>query len=174
MNSKTIVFTVVFLLLVLLFPLNNIFAAICAATGNVAWSIVLLTFLIKLAFMPIQVLAGKSAKKMAQNEPINPLTSIVPALISIPVFWSLFQVFKESSLTVADPFFLLPTIACIVFGVSLMYGPSSHKVSKKMVVGLTSVFGLFMFKMPAAVLIYTITSSSFSMAEKYIVNKFFC
>jgi YidC/Oxa1 family membrane protein insertase len=93
-------------------------------TGNWGWAIVIITFLLKLAFYPLSETSGKSMAKMRvlgprikalqdtykddrealgrkmmdlyKEEKINPLAGCLPILIQMPVFFAFYWVLLES------------------------------------------------------------------------------
>ena len=103
-------------------------------TGNWGWSIILVTFLIKLIFYPLQQAAGRSMAKMRavgprmkqiqetfkddreklgrammelyKKEKINPLAGCLPTIVQIPVFISFYRVLLESVEMRQAPFLL--------------------------------------------------------------------
>jgi YidC/Oxa1 family membrane protein insertase len=103
-------------------------------TGNWGWSIIIVTFLIKLLFYPLQQAAGRSIAKMRavgprmkqiqetfkddreklgrammelyKKEKINPLAGCLPMIVQIPVFISFYRVLLESVEMRQAPFLL--------------------------------------------------------------------
>jgi YidC/Oxa1 family membrane protein insertase len=102
--------------------------------GNWGWSIIIVTFLIKLIFYPLQQAAGRSMAKMRsvgprmkqiqetfkddreklgrammdlyKKEKINPLAGCLPMVVQIPVFISFYRVLLESVEMRQAPFLL--------------------------------------------------------------------
>ena len=115
-------------------PLYWVLEKIERAVGNWGWAIVILTFLIKLAFYPLSAASYKSMAQMRQLQPrlvalkerygsdrqkmnqammdlyktekINPLGGCLPILIQIPVFIALYWVLLESVELRQAPFIL--------------------------------------------------------------------
>ena len=105
-------------------PLFWLLEKVHAITGNWGWAIVIVTFLLKLAFYPLSEASGKSMAKMRtlapriknlqetykddreklgrammelyQREKINPAAGCLPILIQIPVFLAFYWVLVES------------------------------------------------------------------------------
>jgi YidC/Oxa1 family membrane protein insertase len=103
-------------------------------SGNWGWSIIIVTFLIKLLFYPLQQAAGRSMAKMRsvgprmkqiqetfkddreklgrammdlyKKEKINPLAGCLPMIVQIPVFISFYRVLLESVEMRQAPFML--------------------------------------------------------------------
>ena len=199
---------------IIISPLNKLLVSIYDHTGNLGWAIIILTLLLKTILTPLQYIALKSSKKIKEIQPllknikqkfksdlkrqrdetarvfkekkVNPLHGIIPSLLSIPIFWALFQIFKESSSTIGasfvswlvdlslpDPLYILPILAGVLYLLSMLFGGSSpgNKISNKLKFFMVGVFTIFMCKMPAAILLYTITSTGFSIVEKYLINR---
>src|SRR5580704_1891684 len=102
--------------------------------GNWGWSIIIVTFLIKLLFYPLQQASGRSMAKMRavgprmkqiqetfkddreklgrammelyKKEKINPLAGCLPMIVQIPVFISFYRVLLESVEMRQAPFLL--------------------------------------------------------------------
>jgi YidC/Oxa1 family membrane protein insertase len=111
-------------LTVLAKPLFDALGWVHGATGNWGLSIILVTFLLKLVFYPLQETSGKSMAKMKllsprikqlqetykddreklgrammdlyKREKVNPATGCLPVIIQIPVFFAFYQVLLES------------------------------------------------------------------------------
>jgi YidC/Oxa1 family membrane protein insertase len=109
---------------ILAMPLFWLLSKVHALTGNWGVAIILVTFLLKLAFYPLSEASGRSMAKMKQLQPriknlqetyaedreklgrammelyqrekINPLASCLPILIQIPVFLAFYWVLLES------------------------------------------------------------------------------
>jgi len=105
-------------------PLFWVLDKIHGVTGNWGWAIIILTFLIKLAFYPLSATSYKSMAKMKKLQPrlqtlkdrygddkakmnqammeiykkekVNPLGGCLPIVIQIPVFIALYWVLLES------------------------------------------------------------------------------
>ncbi len=105
-------------------PLFWMLGIVHKAVGNWGWAIIIVTFLLKLAFYPLSETSGKSMAKMRvlgpriknlqdtykedkdklgkammelyQREKINPLAGCLPILIQMPVFFAFYWVLLES------------------------------------------------------------------------------
>ncbi len=115
-------------------PLFKLLALIHKLVGNWGWTIILVTFLIKLAFYPLSETSGRSMAKMRllaprikniqerykdnreqlgrammeiyKREKINPLAGCLPMLVQIPVFLAFYWVLLESVELRQAPFML--------------------------------------------------------------------
>ena len=79
-----------------------------------------------------------------------------------------------TDLSLPDPFFILPILAGILQLVVMFYGTTeSHesKMAGRFKFVMSAVFTGVMLKMPAALLLYTITSSMSSVIEKGVINR---
>lgn len=100
--------------------------------GNWGWSIILLTFLVRMIVMPLHIMSFRSMKAMQKVQPliqgirerykddpmalnretmelmkkhkVNPLGGCLPMLLQIPVFFALYRVFSESIELYQSPF----------------------------------------------------------------------
>jgi YidC/Oxa1 family membrane protein insertase len=105
-------------------PLFQLIQWVQGLLGNWGWAIIVVTFLLKLAFYPLSEAAGKSMAKMRvlaprmktlqetykddreklgrammelyQKEKINPLSGCLPMLVQMPVFLAFYWVLLES------------------------------------------------------------------------------
>ena len=119
--------------------------------------------------------------KLFKQKLINPFTSFIPVLLQLPLFYIFYNLLTTfpgiigTTLAVPDPLFILPIVAGILQFV-LMYFSSQDvpdsAMGKKLRVIMPLVFTGIMLKLPVAVLIYTITSSVYSIVEKGAMNKF--
>ncbi len=115
-------------------PLFNVLEWVHRAVGNWGWTIVIVTFLIKLAFYPLSEASGRSMAKMRilapriknlqerykdnreqlgrammdiyKKEKINPLAGCLPMLVQIPVFLAFYWTLLESVEMRQAPFML--------------------------------------------------------------------
>ena len=119
--------------------------------------------------------------KLFKQKSVNPFTSFIPVLLQLPLFYIFYNLLTTfpgiigTTLAVPDPLFILPIVAGILQFV-LMYFSSQDvpdsAMGKKLRVIMPLVFTGIMLKLPVAVLIYTITSSIYSIVEKGAMNKF--
>src|SRR5919112_1833886 len=72
--------------------------------GSWGWSIILLTFTVRIAILPLTFKGVKSKQRMNaeimqfyQREKVNPLGSCLPLLLQIPFFIALFYLLRSDS-----------------------------------------------------------------------------
>lgn len=119
--------------------------------------------------------------KLFKQKSINPFKSFIPVLLQLPLFYIFYNLLTTfpgiigTTLAIPDPLFILPIVAGILQFV-LMYFSSQDvpesAMGKKLRLIMPLVFTGIMLKLPVAVLIYTITSSVYSIVEKGTMNKF--
>lgn len=193
--------------------LTEVLAFFTALTGGLGGAIISMTVFFKLLLSPLSLFSMKASKKMKELKPVideikerfkndplsqqrevsklfrekkvNPFISFGVPLISIPLFWSLFNLFQDSSkvfgssflswipdLSKSDPFFVLPFLSVLVFAITFLWkNEELKKIPRGFRFLLIGLFATFMFKMPAAVLLYSISSTTFSNLEKVIFHK---
>lgn len=119
--------------------------------------------------------------KLFKQKSVNPLTGFIPVLLQLPLFYIFYNLLTTfpgiigTTLSIPDPLFILPIIAGILQFVLMYFStqdvPESD-MGKKLRVIMPLVFTGIMLKFPVAVLIYTITSTVYSIVEKGAMNKF--
>lgn len=125
--------------------------------------------------------------KLFKEKSVNPFMGFIPVLLQMPLFFGLYKLLNMSSdivganfagwltdLSLPDPLYILPILAGILQLLAMFYSSNeSHNpnMSGKIKFVMTAVFTGLMLKMPAAILLYTITSSVSSMVEKGVINK---
>lgn len=118
---------------------------------------------------------NEETMKLFKLKSINPLMSFVPVLVQLPLFYVFYNLLTTfpgiagTHFASPDPFFILPVIAGALQFVQLYY--SDQEGPKTMQVMIPLVFTGIMIKLPVAVLIYTITSSVYSLIEKGVFNR---
>lgn len=125
--------------------------------------------------------------KLFKEKSVNPFMGFIPVLIQMPLFYSLYKLLSISpeiigsnfygwliDLSLPDPLYILPILAGIIQLAVMFYGsnePQESKMGGKFKLIMSAVFTGIMLKMPAALLLYTITSSVYSVVEKGIINR---
>jgi YidC/Oxa1 family membrane protein insertase len=196
-------------------PLYKIFLQSTEVTSNYGVAIILITFALKLTLSPLQYVSMKSSLKMKKITPelsmikekwknnadkmkeetlrvfktnsINPLMSIIPGFLQIPLFFAFYSLLTHSKeiighhffgwltdLSLPDPLFILPIIAGLLQLVMMLRNDHnenhpSRKPHFKIVMPI--IFTGFMLKLPVAILIYTISSSVYALIEKVVLIK---
>jgi YidC/Oxa1 family membrane protein insertase len=117
---------------------------------------------------------------------VNPLAGVVPLLIQIPVFVTMYRVIRYheesfpsftsggllwfSDLTRADPYFLLPILSASVLLVSTeISSKNAAPGQKRMMRLLPLVFTAFIARFPAGLLIYWVASNTFTLGQNYLI-----
>lgn len=118
--------------------------------------------------------------QLFKHKSINPLMSFIPALLQLPLFYIFYQLLTTfpgpvgTHLASADPNFVLPVIAGVLqFMMMHFYNQekTESSMAKRMKILMPVIFTGIMIKLPVAVLIYTITSSVYSLVEKGIFSR---
>jgi YidC/Oxa1 family membrane protein insertase len=181
---------------------------------NYGITIILLTVGIKLIFVPLQYKSYKSMKMMKAIQPkiaavqekykgdrdklnkelmklyrdqkVNPLGSILPMFLQMPVFIALFNVLYMSidlrqapfmlwvtDLSVQDPFYVLP----IIMGATMFIqqkitpntmDPTQAKIMLILPVGMTFLFINF----PAGLVLYWMTNNILTITQQLVTDRF--
>ena len=181
---------------------------------NYGVTIILLTVGIKLLFVPLQYKSYKSMKMMKAIQPkiaalqekfkgdrdrlnkelmklyreqkVNPLGSILPMLLQMPVFVALFNVLYMSidlrqapfmlwvtDLSVEDPFYVLP----ILMGATMFIqqkitpntmDPTQAKIMLILPIGMTFLFINF----PAGLVLYWMTNNILTITQQLVTDRF--
>ena len=181
---------------------------------NYGVNIILLTVGIKLLFVPLQYKSYKSMKMMKAIQPkiaalqekfkgdrdrlnkelmklyreqkVNPLGSILPMLLQMPVFVALFNVlymsidlrqapfmFWVTDLSLEDPFYVLP----ILMGATMFIqqkitpntmDPTQAKIMLILPIGMTFLFINF----PAGLVLYWMTNNILTITQQLVTDRF--
>ena len=181
---------------------------------NYGVNIILLTVGIKLLFVPLQYKSYKSMKMMKAIQPkiaalqekfkgdrdrlnkelmklyreqkVNPLGSILPMLLQMPVFVALFNVLYMSidlrqapfmlwvtDLSLEDPFYVLP----IIMGATMFIqqkitpntmDPTQAKIMLILPIGMTFLFINF----PAGLVLYWMTNNILTITQQLVTDRF--
>jgi YidC/Oxa1 family membrane protein insertase len=181
---------------------------------NYGITIILLTVGIKLIFVPLQYKSYKSMKMMKAIQPkiaavqekykgdrdklnkelmklyrdqkVNPLGSILPMFLQMPVFIALFNVLYMSidlrqapfmlwvtDLSVQDPFYVLP----IIMGATMFIqqkitpntmDPTQAKIMLILPIGMTFLFINF----PAGLVLYWMTNNILTITQQLVTDRF--
>lgn len=186
--------------------LHNIF-------GNWGVAIIALTLVMRLLMLPFNIVSFKSARAMQKiqpqlaairekykNDPMqvnretmalmkqhnaNPLSSCLPMLIQIPIFFALWKTIGSSieiyqqpffgwitDLSAYDHFFVLP----ILMGITMYYQQkltptTMDPMQAKILNFMPLLFSLFMLSLPSGLTLYNFISSLFGVAQQYFLLK---
>lgn len=125
--------------------------------------------------------------KLYGERGINPLGGCLPVVVQLPIFIVLYQTIKRfehlesfrtggllwfHDLTVADPYFILP----VAYVLTMM---ASQEVTirrtdprqKQLMRFLPLTFGLFLFRFPAGLFVYWVTSNLITFCQNLIVYR---
>ncbi|MGH7182176.1 MAG: membrane protein insertase YidC [Nitrospiraceae bacterium] len=195
-------------------PIFYVLRFIYEYVPNYGVAIILLTCGIKLCFVPLQYKSYKSMKMMKAIQPkiaavqekykgdrdrlnkelmklyreqkVNPLGSILPMLVQMPVFISLFNVLYMSidlrqapfmlwvtDLSLEDPFYVLP----IIMGATMFIqqkitpntmDPTQAKIMLILPIGMTFLFINF----PAGLVLYWMTNNILTITQQVVTDRF--
>jgi YidC/Oxa1 family membrane protein insertase len=160
---------------------------------NWGWSIIIVTFLIKLAFYKLTAASGRSMAKMRnlgprikaiqerykddreqlgrqmmelyKREKINPLAGCLPILIQIPFFLAFYWVLLESVEMRQAPF--LGWISDL----SSRAMPSTDPMQAKIFAFMPVIMSVTMAWFPAGLVLYWLTNTLLSIAQQWRINK---
>lgn len=126
--------------------------------------------------------------KVFKENSVNPLMGFIPVLLQLPLFFAFYKLLRNSphivganfggwllDLSLPDPLYVLPIVAGL-FQLALMFynkESSETKMNGKVKLLMSAAFTGIMLKLPAALLLYTITSSVFSLLEKGVFKIIF-
>lgn len=181
-------------------------------TGSWGLAIIGLTVLIKTLLFPLGHKQGKSARAMAalrpeqerikeefaddrqrQNEEmmrlfkehnVNPVSGCLPALVQLPIFFSLYRALWVSTdiyqqgflwigdLTSADPYFILPLILMAVTFLQqkimpMAMDPAQQKI---MMYVMPLMLGSIFMAVPAGLALYMLVNSVLSVLQQHFIN----
>jgi len=195
-------------------PIFYVLRFIYEYVPNYGVAIILLTCGIKLCFVPLQYKSYKSMKMMKAIQPkiaalqekfkgdrdklnkelmklyreqkVNPLGSILPMLLQMPVFVALFNVLYMSidlrqapfmlwvtDLSLEDPFYVLP----IIMGATMFIqqkitpntmDPTQAKIMLILPIGMTFLFINF----PAGLVLYWMTNNILTITQQLVTDRF--
>ena len=123
--------------------------------------------------------------KLYGERGINPLGGCLPIFVQLPIFIVLYQTIKQfehlesfrtggllwfQNLTVADPYFILPVAYVLTMMASQELTIRRTDPQQKQIMRfLPLAFGFFLFRFPAALFVYWVTSNVITFAQNLIV-----
>ncbi|WP_017461668.1 membrane protein insertase YidC [Dyella ginsengisoli] len=196
-------------------PLHWILSHLHHLVGNWGFAIILLVLLINVAIYKLSEAQYVSAARMRKLKPrmdalkerygddkqkmqqammelykkekINPVAGCLPILITIPIFFALYTVLRESvelrqapfvgwihDLSAADPYFVLPVL---YMGVMLMTQwmmptqPGMDPTQAKMMKFMPLMFGVMFAFFPAGLVLYYIVNGLCRLAQQWWVTR---
>lgn len=196
-------------------PLHWILSKLHAVTGNWGWAIVLLVLLINAAIYKLNAMQYRSAAHMRRLKPrmddlkqrygddkqklqqatmelykkekVNPAAGCFPILITLPIFFGLYELLRQSvelrhapffgwihDLSAPDPFYILPILYGGVMLAQSLAQPMSpgmsgtqQKMMRFMPVAMTVIFLFF----PAGLALYYIVNGLCRLATQWWVYR---
>lgn len=181
--------------------------------GNWGLAIIALTLVMRILVLPFNILSFKSARAMQKiqpqlqairekykNDPLavnresmalmkqnnaNPLSSCLPMLVQIPIFFALWRTIGSSieiyqqpffgwitDLSAHDHFFILPILmGGTMFLQQKMTPTTMDPAQQKILNFMPIIFSLFMLSLPSGLTLYNFISSLFGAVQQYFLLK---
>lgn len=184
-------------------PLHWILTQFHKLTGNWGWAIILLVLLINAAIYKLSATQYRSAARMRKLKPrmdalkerygddkqklqqatmelykkekVNPVAGCLPVLVTIPIFFGLYELLRESvelrqapflgwihDLSAADPYFVLPILNMIIMFLSthmMPMTPGMDPTQQKLMKAMPVISGVFFAFFPAGLVLYYLVNS---------------
>ncbi len=127
--------------------------------------------------------------KLHKERNVNPLGGCLPVLVQIPILMVLYFTLKEfetlasfqtggllwfTDLTAADPFFILPIAYVLAMMASqevVIRNSPMQSQQQKMMRFLPIVFGFFLARFPAGLLLYWVASNTISLIQNLVIYR---
>jgi YidC/Oxa1 family membrane protein insertase len=177
-------------------------------------SIVLLTILVRAVLFPLTIRQVKNMRAMQELKPdmesirakykddrqkqqeaimklyrerrVNPLAGLLPVLVQIPVFITMYHVIRNHEetfpsfasggllwfidLTKADPYFILPVLsASILFTAGGISSRNVEPGQRRMMQFMPIAFTAFIARFPAGLFVYWVTSNTVTLVQNYLI-----
>ncbi len=181
--------------------------------GNWGLAIIALTLVMRILVLPFNILSFKSARAMQRIQPqlqavrekyksdplavnresmalmkknnANPLSSCLPMLVQIPIFFALWRTIGSSieiyqqpffgwitDLSAHDHFFILPILmGGTMFMQQKMTPTTMDPAQQKILNFMPIIFSLFMLSLPSGLTLYNFISSLFGAVQQYFLLK---
>ena len=196
-------------------PLHWILAQLHKLVGNWGFAIILLVLLINVAIYKLSEAQYVSAARMRKLKPrmdalkerygddrqkmqqammelykkekINPVAGCLPVLITIPIFFALYTVLRESvelrqapfigwihDLSAADPYFVLPALYVLVMLATqwmMPQQPGMDPTQAKMMKFMPLMFAVMFAFFPAGLVVYYIVNGLCRLAQQWWVTR---
>ena len=194
-------------------PLLKLMKFLHGLFGNWGVAIIALTIIMRLLMLPFNVVSFKSARAMQKiqpqltavrekykNDPMavnretmalmkqnnaNPLSSCLPMLIQIPIFFALWKTIGSSieiyqqpffgwitDLSSYDRFFVLPVLMGITMFFQQKLTPTTmDPMQAKILNYMPLIFSLFMISLPSGLTLYNFISALFGVGQQYFLLK---
>lgn len=193
--------------------LLNLMKMLYSVLGNWGLAIIALTLIMRLIMLPFNVVSFKSARAMQKIQPqlaairekyksdplrvnketmalmkqnnANPLSSCLPMLIQIPVFFALWRTIGSSieiyqqpffgwitDLSSHDHFFVLPILMGITMFFQQKLTPTTmDPMQAKILNFMPIIFSVFMLSLPSGLTLYNFVSALFGVTQQYFLLK---
>lgn len=181
--------------------------------GNWGLAIIALTIVMRLLMLPFNIVSFKSARAMQKiqpqlqqvrekykNDPMavnretmalmkqhnaNPLSSCLPMLIQIPIFFALWKTIGSSieiyqqpfvgwitDLSTHDHFFVLPVLMGVTMYFQQKLTPTTMDPTQAKILNFMPIlFTFFMLSLPSGLTLYNFISALFGVAQQYFLLK---
>ncbi|CAK0780478.1 Membrane protein insertase YidC [Gammaproteobacteria bacterium] len=128
---------------------------------------------------------NQAMMEMYKKEKINPLGGCLPIVVQVPVFIALYWVLLESvelrdapfflwihSLSVKDPYFVLPLVMGASMWVQQMLNPAPiDPVQAKVMMLMPILFTVFFAFFPAGLVLYWVVNNLLSIAQQWHITR---
>jgi YidC/Oxa1 family membrane protein insertase len=193
--------------------LLNLMKFLYGIFGNWGLAIIALTLVMRLIMLPFNIVSFKSARAMQKIQPqlaairekyksdplqvnretmalmkqhnANPLSSCLPMLIQIPVFFALWKTIGSSievyqqpffgwitDLSAHDHFFVLPILMGITMYFQQKLTPTTmDPMQAKILNFMPIIFSVFMLSLPSGLTLYNFISALFGVTQQYFLLK---
>ncbi len=194
-------------------PLLKLMKFLHGIFGNWGVAIIALTILMRLLMLPFNIVSFKSARAMQKiqpqltavrekykNDPLavnretmalmkqhnaNPLSSCLPMLIQIPIFFALWKTIGSSieiyqqpffgwitDLSSYDSFFVLPVLMGVTMFFQQKLTPTTmDPMQAKILNFMPLLFSIFMISLPSGLTLYNFISALFGVGQQYFLLK---
>lgn len=194
-------------------PLLTLMKFMFGIFGNWGLAIIALTIVMRLLMLPFNIVSFRSARAMQKiqpqlqavrekykNDPMavnretmalmkqhnaNPLSSCLPMLIQIPIFFALWRTIGSSieiyqqpffgwitDLSAHDHYFVLPVLMGITMFFQQKLTPTTMDPMQAKILNFMPVlFSLFMLSLPSGLTLYNFVSALFGVGQQYFLLK---
>ncbi|AGH96836.1 membrane protein insertase YidC [Pseudobdellovibrio exovorus] len=194
-------------------PLLSLMKFMFGIFGNWGLAIIALTIVVRFVMLPFNIVSFKSARAMQKiqpelqavrekykNDPMavnretmalmkqhnaNPLSSCLPMLIQIPIFFALWRTIGSSieiyqqpffgwitDLSSHDKFFVLPVLMGVTMFFQQKLTPTTmDPMQAKILNFMPILFSLFMLSLPSGLTLYNFVSALFGVGQQYFLMK---
>lgn len=126
--------------------------------------------------------------ELYREHKVNPLAGFVPLLIQMPIFIIMYRVIRVheetfpgfasggllwfADLTKADPYFVLPVLsASLMMASGRISARNVAPSQRRTMLFMPLVFTAFIFRFPAGLFVYWITSNAFTLAQNFFIYR---